>query len=284
MRSVSFKSVLRGIAARVGDRLEEILDDDAIIWFEYIDDRLRQSWEEFMFPEFVITEKRYYREGFWSAGTYNAGAIVFYEPENRYYLNDSGAATVDEPTLGVAWVEIDEFSRYIPWEQPGKTKIDRPRACYDEDPTLPESVNTGELLFREINQGVMPLNPNAQGFVFLRYRQRVLQITGMEIYDIDAIYNADDVIYFDPDIYVANQTTIAGDDPVTEPTKFDKFEFPYVLKPFVVRAVFSDYLLAEDEESRSNRELQRAISYLEDEIGKIAIQSGQVKPYAGRTI
>jgi len=189
MRSVTFKSVLRGIAARVGDRLEEILDDDAYIWFEYIDDRLRQSWEEFMFPEFVTTEKRYYREGLWSAGSYENGAIVFYEPEERYYINDSGAATTDEPTVGVAWNEIDEFSQYIPWEQPGMAKIDRPRACYDEDPELPHTVNQAELKFREINQGVLPLNPNSQGFVFLRYRQRVLQVTGMEIYDEEAVYN-----------------------------------------------------------------------------------------------
>ena len=94
---------------------------------------------------------------------------------------------------------------------------------------------------------------------------------------------ADDVIYFDPEIYVVNQTTIAGDTPLTEPTKFDKYDFPYVLKPYVVRAVFSDHLFAEEEDTRANRELKRAISYLEDEIGKIAIQSGQIKPYAGRT-
>lgn len=283
MRSVTFKSVLRGIAARVGDLVEEILEDDARIWFEYIDDRLRQAWEEYMWPEILITEKRYFREGLWVASTYANQAIVFYEPENRYYVNDSGADTIDEPTVGVAWNEIDDFRQYIPYEQLNQTKIDKARAGYYEDPYQPESINAPRSPIKAINGGILAQDPNSDGFIYLEYRERVLDLSGMFIYDSDTVYEADDVIYYDPDIYVANQTTVAGDTPESEPTKFDIFKFPYALKPFVVRAAYSDYLLSEDEETRSNRELNRAISSLDDEVGKYAIQTGQVESYGVRT-
>lgn len=92
MRTVSYKSVLRGVLAREGGgnlRTVDATDPLVARAIEYIADRFRSAWEYYVWPEIFETEKRYFRAEWDFATTYAIGDEVWFP--GYYSITVSGA-------------------------------------------------------------------------------------------------------------------------------------------------------------------------------------------------
>jgi len=118
LRTASYESILKGCANLAGVKREQLLSDTASLLFEFINTAFREGVEHDWWPEYNQVELRYWRDGLWSAGTYPAGAIVYYEPDEVYYENTSGGSTSETPSsTATDWAEAGDFARYISFTQ-----------------------------------------------------------------------------------------------------------------------------------------------------------------------
>lgn len=105
MRTVTYKSILHGVLTKMGENPALNIQQSILNAItEHVNDRVKEMWEAFPFPEWQITERRQYRAD-WAVGTvYAAGAEVFYVGTGKYYcsmLTHSG----ETPGAGDAWAE-----------------------------------------------------------------------------------------------------------------------------------------------------------------------------------
>jgi len=63
----------------------ELSNDDSDLLMVYIDQRFKQIWEYYDWPDIKRVEKRYYRPLYAAATTYTAGLEVYYPTEKKYY-------------------------------------------------------------------------------------------------------------------------------------------------------------------------------------------------------
>ena len=85
LRSVSFRSVLDGVAARMGKTADDITVDDRLYWMDLIDQRVRSAWEDFKWPELMMVEKRRFRKLYAAGDTYAAQDELYWLRTDKYY-------------------------------------------------------------------------------------------------------------------------------------------------------------------------------------------------------
>lgn len=82
MRSVTFQSVLNGAAAKLGmDPLRDLNPARAASLTEYVNERVKEAWKFEFWPEWTVTEQRYYRD------VYDAAKAVV-SADERVFLAD----------------------------------------------------------------------------------------------------------------------------------------------------------------------------------------------------
>jgi hypothetical protein len=305
-RTVSYESVLRGIANLGGVKRDQLLSDTSSLLFEFINEAVRMGWEHDWFPDIMALEKRYWRDGLWSAGTYPDGAIVYYSTDEVYYENTSGGNTTETPSSTASdWTQITDFARYISLTQmtgtnlaTAETKIDQVKNIYQKDPDLNE--NRGPSAFRITHNGIQPISFDFD-FCWVEFKKRPADMSGMVEWDSTATYAVGDWVYYEGsttplagEAYEVIVATTAGQDPQDTPASFTKFDFPYTLAKYVKHQALADWLgagggatdMGADQSSiaRQNWLQNKAQSILENESYNLRGKSRQYSNYELRQI
>lgn len=135
MRAVTPRSVLNGVAARMGmDITQEIPAHTVAAFLEYINSALRGVWERYPFPEWTAIEERTFRAAYVGDTAYVAGDEVFYSGD---YYRALEATTGNLPTNATYWESAaGNLVRNISLDQAGETAIGEVLEIYGSDPRI----------------------------------------------------------------------------------------------------------------------------------------------------
>jgi len=140
MRSVPYSDVERGVAATAGIDPTNLLSHEKVLLSEYISDATKFCWDYYPWAEFTRTEKRYFRDEYDAAKTYNPDDEVFYQ--NKYYRNWQTSTAV-LPSDPLYWVEVGDVDGAPDWSQTGVYKIGA-KVRYNDILYLVTDTNNGE--------------------------------------------------------------------------------------------------------------------------------------------
>ena len=137
LRTVTFRSVLWGAARLCGYQPEsrDLTYERATQLTEYINERVREAVEYPVdgWPDLRRIEQRYYHQGVWVPGNYGIGSIVYHVGTGAYY--QAQVETETEPgVMEVDWEVTTDFSKLIPFEQLGGTRLGTVMRVWRSDP------------------------------------------------------------------------------------------------------------------------------------------------------
>lgn len=286
MRTVTFKSVLRGALAREGGgnlRTVDASDPTVAQVIEFIADRFRTAWEHYVWPEIFETEERYFRAE-WEAGeTYAAddeirfedseGTVAYYTPVSAD-LPAAGESPEDEPDK---WEELTTFRRFVAFAQEGETEFEACVGAWDRDPEAdPEAL---KLTYRVTRDGIL-IEPGQceVASVWLKIRRKCPDFAA-DVYSALATYAAGDLVYFDDegDVYRALEATSAGQTPTTNPAKWAIVEFPMIFARAVKAGALADWQRSDGEGSavKTRDSEDRFNELLDEQVWQLTKLQGQ---------
>lgn len=247
--TVTLQAVVDDIASLIGSTWNDLNGNTDITnrLVTFVNDRQDEGLDEYDWPSYNGFEKRYFEYGKWFAGSYPDTAIVYYEPNDKYYKNTSGGSTSGVPGTSGDWEEENEFSTIISYTQPydsASTDVDEIWACYNEDPN-------GDL-----------------------YREPYpMQIASSDWTDADTSTTYDAVHVAKTGI---NYVWIKYSNYPTAHSRSDtSTTLPRWLKGFIVRAVYSDWLTSEGQHDKARAEEKKAFRRLGQQYDKLLYRQGQ---------
>jgi len=279
MRTVTFKSVLYGVARKMGLEPEvNFQSNQAAAFTQYINERIRESVESYDWPEFIKIEERAYRNAYSASTTYAVGAEVYYATTAKYYtcilisLNHA-------PTDTTYWTELTSFVPYVALQQTGKTIIGECMACYERDPRL--TLAPGEVDFVLREEGIVITESDAPATVFVQFRIPPPEYTSSAW--AAGVYAVGDLVYYSTtgDVYKCIQVTT--NQAPTDTTYWTKVDFPYVLSSYVTQAAYADALDEDGQQEKAVAAENRAEKLLVREYDKLEMQQQQRRTYKVRT-
>lgn len=111
MRTVPYKSVLRGVLAREGGgNLANVAATDTVVLkvIEYISDRFRSAWEYYAWPEIYVTTQRYFLDAWSGAADYAAGDKVWFPGYAPIVVSGAGSAAANGTYYAVGELAGDQ--------------------------------------------------------------------------------------------------------------------------------------------------------------------------------
>lgn len=340
MRTVTFQSVLWGAARLLGmDPTRDLNAQTAARLVEYINRAVAKGWRFDQWPEWTLTEQRFFRpeydateavvatveryfiaaDKYYQAlqastgqlpatlqadGTYQENSAYWAECKSVYdstlwatgqvlavgdqrknpsdgkfyqcHTAHTAGATFDATKFGL----LTAFQRYVAydqteangtpltviWEAPNPCAFRRDPRVYPNNP-WPLTTSRNDL---GITFASCPVN-----VVWLRFWTKPPEFTSTLI-SSTATYAAGVSIY-DPatgDCWKSNQAISAGQSPTTNPEKWDKIQFPFVLSAYVKRMAQADVLRDQKQTSRADDETENAEAELQDEVDKAMTGQG----------
>jgi len=271
MRTVTFQSVLWGVATRRGlDPSVNLLTDAAAALTEYINEDLRLRWEKYEWPELCRLEERYFRAD-WAVGTaYAVGDEVWDGTMEEYYVCVK-AGTGHAVTDGEYWEALTEFDRYVGWEQAGETALGDVMGVWEENPLTASA--PGRLKFLLDADGVHVSASTST--VWIRHRLRPSVFTST-VWSASTTYAVGDLVYVAAagECYVSIQGG-SNKSPSSNADYWTKVNFPYVLAPAVKLGAYAASL---DEDGQSDKaKVMRGLAddRMMDEFDKLSAQQEQ---------
>jgi hypothetical protein len=272
MRTVTFKSVLHGVASFLGlDPATNFTSAQAEGLTRYINKHLRRGWEIYPWPELTIREERFFRDAYNAGTTYGLGAEVY--GNGGYYASAQAANTNQLLTNTAWWTPLTEFSRYIDLEQTGKTPIGEVAEVWTTQPYL--SPSTDRVVPFRIGSDRIELDPIGVLSAWVEYRIRPSEMSATT-HSMATAYAAGDRVY----LASTGQTYRAlsnntGQLPSGAPNVWSVEPMPYILAPYVTHAAYCDALREDGQHDKARVERAEAESLLDDEMDKINQQQRQ---------
>ena len=237
IRTVTFKSVLDGVATRMG--LEPSANfqlSQAAALTEYITDRIGQAWEIASWPEWTTSERRQFRANWDTAVTYAVGAEVYDPTSNAYYRSLQAANTGNAVTSTLWWTPATDLATYVAFEQAWETnKIGEVWAVYLDDPHV---IDRPRLCSWWIGpEGIWVQTTATKVWVEFSLRPPIFTTVP---WDAAVAYAAGDLVYYAPDCYVA--ATASTNAVPSSSGSWIKQSFPYVLSRAVKLVAIADAL------------------------------------------
>jgi len=116
MRTVTFKSVLEGVAKLKGVDPATMNATDKLVWTEFINQRVAEGWEHEFWPEATVLEQRLFRDTYSAENTYAAptaaGASEVYFPATDQYFQALQATTGNDPAVLVAGLYQVDYAHW----------------------------------------------------------------------------------------------------------------------------------------------------------------------------
>ncbi len=207
----------------------------------------------------------------WLALTaYAVGAKVV-DPDTQIQYQCHTAHTSGAAFATTHWGVLVPLTRYIAYEQTGKTAIGGVQivAINDPDNRLQTPFKIDHIGFNA--DGIL-VPTFAPATVYVKFRRRPYQYTATE-YVNAASYAVGDLVYYSPEAYRCIQVTTGNHLP-TEAAYWVKVDFPLILADFCQRAAFSDWLRDQKQTARANAEEARAWTELQARADRELDQQG----------
>lgn len=222
----------------------------------------------------ALAETSYTASDYSSATAYVAGDQVFY-PTNGLYYQCHTASTGNAPTNTSYWGVLTAFDRYVDYEQTGQTELGEVLEVWDADPDV--SYGAEPVAYRLSENGVQILRDLP--YVWIQYRVRLSAITG-DAWDSATAYSVGNQVYYRTsttrgNFYACVSATSAGESPASAAAKWSVVEIPLVLKNYLVRALYSEWLAYDGQTEKSVLEMQRAKDLLAGQVELLAAQQQQ---------
>jgi hypothetical protein len=273
VRSVTFKSVLWGVALRAGlDPSLNLQVNQAQALVEYINSRLREGWEWNDWPELCRIEERAFAYDYDPVVSYVAGDVVWSPVEREYYIcvqAGTGQAVTDlnfwEPTM------IEESERKVEHRQPGRTVIGTMFNIYSVNPDAFQ--NAREVEWVERSEGF--LCGGKSKTVWCYFRLEPVMFTE-EPYDASRTYQEGDLVYDAVTGEVYRAVTGSQGQPVSNVVFWELVRFPRVLAEYVKVAAYADGLREDGQQEKAQVEEARAEQIILSEWDKVSFQAGHV--------
>jgi hypothetical protein len=268
MRTVTFKSVLHGVASALGlDPATNFTSAQAEGLTRYINKHLRRAWEIYPWPELSRSEQRFFRDAYSAATTYALGAEVY--GNGGYYQSLQAANTNHALTETAWWTPLTDLDRSVPLEQAGKTVMGEVFNVFTGNPA-----KTGQSIPFRIVDDAVTIDLGLVS-VWVEYRIRPSEMSATT-HSTLTTYAAGDRVY----LAATGQTyralaTNTNQVPNVAPTFWAVEPFPYVLAPHVTHAAYADALREDGQHDKARIERSEAESLLDDEMDKINQQQRQ---------
>ena len=264
-RVTKFQTVLFAVARRMGtDPLRNFQQNTADAIAGYLDQRHREGWEDYQWPEICPVVRRTYAATWNATRTYQTGDVVWDEASRSYYRSIADWNTGWVVGNGLYWAPTSCLDRMIPLESPGFEPMAEVFAVWADDPyrkPRPRRVDHWWLSDRGVEFG--DRGPNE---VWIEYRQRAPVFTATP-WSAGTAYQAGDVVYFtDGDCYEAVAATSAGQSPDvrSHPELWRKQLFLRVLRPFAENSAYADAMEESGETDKATTALTLAENRLAD--------------------
>ena len=216
-----------------------------------------------------------YGADLWVDGTaYVVGDQVLH-PETlepyQCHTAHTASGTFDDTQFGA----LTGFVRSLDYAQAGETAIGTVRYLWDRDPTTDPCA-------RRITYRLTPGHIRVNGTVntiWAEFRRRVPVFSGATRSDT-ATYAAGVTVYdaATGDFWTSNTSIAAAESPTSEPTKWDRVEFPAVFAEYVAQSVYAA-LVNKEQEQPENFGVQQSAGWplLFQEMKVIEQQQGQTR-------
>jgi hypothetical protein len=206
----------------------------------------------------------------WAASTvYAVGNRVLNTTDQRYYqchTAHTSGASFDSTKFGV----LTPFVRSIDYEQTGKTPVGEVKQVWDQDPKVFE---TADPIPFDLTDTIVVRG--SETIVYLEFRKRAPDYSG-STYSATATYAVNDQIYFtDGDFYKCLTATIAGESPTSAAAKWERLDFPLILKEAVAQGAYADMLKEDGQTEKAAIEKAETTRLINREIDKIERQQSQ---------
>lgn len=277
MRTVTFQSVLYYVAARLGLEPERnLLPAQARAFGRFIEERVREAWESFQWPELCPTEERYYRPVYSPADTYAIDDEVYDADEEGYFRSLQDANAGNEVTDDAFWEEITEtMDRFIALDQEDEEPIGEIFNAWEADPRVTTRAIPAAFT---LDADGAHFGLDAPLSIWLSYRIRPSLFSG-ELWDSTTSYEEGAVVYSSTsgECYLATADSV-NINPATDTNEsaWVRQKLPAILAPFVKYAVTSDALDEDGQTDKARLKLSEAYDKLHEAMWKIAGQQGDV--------
>ncbi|MDD8011868.1 MAG: hypothetical protein PHX05_00120 [Acidobacteriota bacterium] len=238
---------------------------------DWINERLEEIYEYYMWPEVLLVERRQYRATWESALIYALGAEVFHTTsggDEKYYISLQGANTAKNPETETAWwAEVgDDFLRTIDYQQAGETEIsavDLQECAYDYDPRIYRG--KGRILEVEFYGDALIINSDdAPTRPWIKFRPPAPQIS-LTAWSAATNYAIGDLCYLAAtgESYKALAAN-ADKQPDSETAYWEPVSIPALFQRYLAHAVHADFLLDPIERDKERAQAEKILGDLED--------------------
>lgn len=293
MRTTPFKRIFDRVVRWNGrDPRKEVPPDMREAVVERINDRVRQIWQAWRWPEWERTEERAFRpvwnsaEQYYIMGTDGNPDEIYYLTNQTYYRVNSDApedppiGTV--PTNGTYFGVMTPVDTFIAYDQACKRSIGMMLGVYRQNPRTPTCSSNGWLYYMPSERGIDVYCPGVPT-VWITYK-RPDPVYTMLPYVSGKTYARAEVV-FDPSTGECFQATEATTAAVTD-TVWNWVPFISTWEKYVTNGAFADSLVEFDQ--GGNTEIQakmvlaqaadmRANDALQSEVDALATQGQKLK-------
>lgn len=211
----------------------------------------------------------------WSERDFAVGDIMVNPDDGRFYwctVAHTGSGSADLTKFGI----LTPFVRSVAYEQEGQTAIGDVRFIWDRDPeSLPRAARPQKFRLRADYVQVLDL----ANVVWVEFRIRLPVFAGAKRTDT-AAYAAGVTVYDTAtgDFWTSLEAINAGESPTSDPAKWTRVEFPYVLAEYVAQSAYA-MLVDREQEEPENFAVEDSAGFplLLAELDKLERQQGQVR-------
>jgi hypothetical protein len=202
----------------------------------------------------AVSATSYGADEYSATKAYVQGGQVYYSVTDRYYQLYASTSTGNLPTDTTKWGVLTEFNRYVAFAQTGYTAYDHSFAAWDRNPIT--DGRAIRLTTFHSNLGLQLLEDYS--YVWLEYRIRRPLLKG-DVFSATATYAVGDQVYFSSaairgNFYDCVTATAAAESPATAAAKWALVEIPAQFETFLIHGAAADYLTADEEADRRDRE------------------------------
>ncbi|MFA6959949.1 MAG: hypothetical protein WC205_04260 [Opitutaceae bacterium] len=280
MRTVTYKSVLRGVLKReAGGNL--VSDDGAaLLVIEYIADRYLSAWEYYVWPECFETEYRLFRAEYDADLTYAEGVELYFEDSagvGAYYTALEAIGVGESPESDPdSWEVLTTLRRFVAFDQAGETEFEACVGAWDRDPEADKGAL--RMAYSITSDGVLISPACTLNGVWLKIRKVCPDFSAV-IYDATDTYAVGDVVYFEDfaECYRVLEATTAAQTPGTHPAKFAVLEFAKIFARAVKAGALADWQRSDGEGSavKTRDSEERFTELLDEQVWQLTKLQGQ---------
>jgi hypothetical protein len=270
MDTVTFRSVLEGVAIRQGTVPGELQPTQSAAIVEYINSAVRTAWQMDGWWPWVVREPRRWRQTWVVSEPYDEGVEIWHEPSQKYWLAVASVSPGEVPGVSASWEEITDLEAYLHLEEVGYERLGDLLSVSDARGAECAFLLRGERAY---------VDP-APAVPWVTFTKRRPVFTATE-WSSTVTYVPGNVVYrpalgecFAP----VQQTT--GQVPESNPSVWERQTMPEILGEYVKLAAYADTLREDGQVEKAAVQDMRAEKELDRQFDRVALKMSQTRRFA----